>query len=120
MRKLLISFLICLIPTLLFAENTWTKKDTAYQATFLILQTVDWLQTKEIARNPRYYEQNPILGKYPSQNAVDFYFLSTAIAHSAVAYLLPKEYRRVWQCVFIGISAHCVARNYHIGIRINF
>lgn len=124
MKKLLISFLICflicLIPVTTLAVDEWTKKDTTYQAVFLTLMAADWLQTKEIARNPNYYERNPILGKYPSQNEVDIYFLSTAIVHAGIAYYLPKKYRRYWQYIFIGIQAGCVGHNYNTGIRISF
>ena len=120
MKILFISFLLFLIPTITFAQDDWTKKDTVYQATFLALEMVDWLQTKEIARNTRYYETNIILGKYPKQNTVDLYFFSTTITHSVIAYYLPKEYRRIWQCVFIGIQVGCIVHNYNAGIKINF
>lgn len=120
MRKILIIFLICLIPTITFAGDMWTKKDTTYQAVCLTLKAVDWLQTKEIARNPNYYETNPVLGKYPSQNEVDIYFLSTAIIHTGIAYYLPKEYRRIWQCIFIGIQAGHVSHNINTGVKIHF
>jgi len=123
MRKVFVSLLVSVLfsmPNITFAENTWTKKDTIYQATFLTVKAIDWLQTKEIARNPRYYEENPILGKHPKQNTVDIYFLSTAMAHSIIAYYLPEKYRRAWQCIFIGIQAGCVMNNYHTGVRFNF
>ena len=120
MKKLLISFLICLIPTITFAADEWTKKDTAYQAAFLTLMAADWLQTKEIARNPNYHERNFVLGRNPSQNEVDIYFLSTSILHTGIAYCLSKKYRRYWQYIFIGVEAGCVGHNYSTGIRINF
>ncbi|MFH1528769.1 MAG: hypothetical protein ABIG69_19365 [Bacteroidota bacterium] len=120
MKKLLIILLICLMPTISFAKDVWTKKDSAYQGTLLTLMAVDWLQTKEIARNPKYYETNPILGKYPNQNEVDFYFFSTAILHTGIAYYIPKEYRRWWQYVFIGIQTTCVLNNISIGVSIKF
>ena len=121
MKKLLTIILICLMfPTTISAQDKWVKKDTIYQATFLTLMAVDYLQTKEIARNSNYYERNLILGKNPSQNEVDLYFLSTAILHTGIAYYLPKKYRRYWQGVFIGIQIGCVGHNYNIGIRIGF
>lgn len=121
MKKYLIIILICLtFPTTISAQDKWVKKDTIYQATFLTLMTVDYLQTKEIARNPNYHERNIILGKNPSQNEIDFYFLSTAILHTGIAYCLPKKYRRYWQYVFIGTQIWCVGHNYNTGIRIRF
>lgn len=120
MKKLVISILICLMSSTVLATDEWTKKDTAYQSVFLTLQTVDWLQTKEIARNPNYYEMNLILGRNPSQNAVDVYFLSTSILHTGIAYYLPKKYRRYWQYIFIGVQVGYIGHNYNAGIRISF
>lgn len=119
-KILSISILICLMPILSLAGDKWTQEDTAYQAVFITALSCDWLQTKEIARNPNYYETNFILGKYPSQNEVDFYLLSAAILHTGIAYYLPKEYRRIWQCFWIGVEMNCVRHNYSSGIRINF
>ena len=112
-------FLTCFIPSC-FAADEWTKEDTAYQTTFLTLMAVDWQQTKEIARNPKYREGNFILGENPDQNTVDAYFLTTAALHTVIAYYLPQKYRRIWQCVFIGMEAGYVAHNYNIGVRIQF
>lgn len=119
--KKVIGILIILIfnVSIVFADE-WTAKDTKYQAVFLLFKSVDYLQTKEIARNPKYYELNPIIGKHPTQNEIDIYFLSTAILHTGIAYYLPKKYRRYWQCVFIGMSAGCVAYNFNAGISIIF
>lgn len=120
MKYLLTLLVLLILSSTSYATDVWTKKDTTYQAICLTLKAVDWLQTKEIARNPNYYELNPILGKYPSQNEVDLYFASTAIAHTIIAYYLPKKYRRIWQCVFIGIQAGCVGHNINAGINIHF
>jgi len=121
MRK---AFLSITILILLFSMpawgDEWTKKDTAWQATTLFIMGVDWLQTKEIARNPEYTETNILLGKYPSQNEVDAYYLGCAVVHSAIAYYLPKKYRRYWQYVFIAVEVGCVGHNVNVGVRIKF
>lgn len=119
MRYLLI-LIILLMAFPVYATDEWTRKDTAYQGAFLTLMAADYLQTKEIARNPRYHESNPILGRNPSQNDVDIYFLATTLLHTSIAYYLPKEYRRIWQCFWIGIETGCVRHNINAGIRIHF
>ena len=119
MKTLIIVFLSILFITPVQADD-WTSKDTAYQAAFLTLHAADYLQTKEIIRNPKFYERNLILGRDPSHNQVDAYFLGTALAHTAIACILPKRYRRVWQCIFIGLEAGCVAHNLNAGVRIRF
>lgn len=112
--------LICLLPSLSYAHDAWTTKDTIYQGIFLAIHSIDFLQTKEIARNPNYHETNLFLGKYPSQGRVNSYFFVTAIFHTTIAYYLPKKFRRVWQYVFIGMQSAYVVHNYYAGIRIHF
>lgn len=121
MKKLFIiaTLILFAFPCLVYADQ-WTSKDTAYQAAFLLFHSADYLQTKEIIRNPKFYERNLILGRDPTHNQVDAYFLGTALAHTAIAYLLPKRYRRIWQCVFIGLEMRCVACNLNAGVRVRF
>ena len=46
--------------------DEWTESDIKYEAAYLALHTVDWGQTRNIAKNPsRYSEVNPVLGKHP-------------------------------------------------------
>lgn len=103
-----------------YKHDPWTKKDTAYHAASTILMAIDWRQTKYIANDDRYYEINPILGKYPSQNEVDLYFAVSWMAKTGIAYVLPAKWRRGWQISMISISAICVGHNYSIGIRGEF
>ena len=118
----LILILLLLVPCSVgaFEIDEWTTRDTILQVTCSALKTIDWLQTREIAVNPKYYELNPILGKHPSRRKVDIYFASTLVGHAAISYLLPHPYRTWWQCCWIGISATTVTRNYRLGIRFNF
>ena len=120
MKRSISIAIIILLFSMPACADEWTKKDTAFQASLLVLKGIDWLQTKEIARNPHYYEVNPILGKYPSQNRVDLYFACSAIGHTVVAYYLPSNYRRIWQCIFIGIQVGCIGHNVNAGVRIKF
>lgn len=101
-------------------DNSWTKKDTAYQTAFLLIHAVDYLQTKEIARSSHYHERNIILGSHPEQNKIDIYFLSTAVLHTGIAYFLPAKYRRWWQSAFIGLQAGVVGHNINAGVSIKF
>ena len=119
MKYLIIIILFLSLSYPVHADQ-WTSKDTAYQSAFLLINAVDYLQTKEIIRNPKFYERNLILGRNPSHNAVDAYFAGSALAHTAIAYILPERYRRVWQYVFIGLQAGCVAHNFNAGVRIRF
>lgn len=100
--------------------DEWTRSDTYREATYLTLHTMDWAQTRNIARNPIYYEQNAILGKHPSVGRVDGYFALTGLAHLAVSYYLPAEYRKAFQYVTIGVEGGAVAHNFSIGVSAGF
>ena len=102
------------------AGADWSSGDTNRQLAFTALQMVDWAQTREIARNPDFYETNPILGKYPSSTEVDVYFAATTLGHYLVSQALPSDYRKVWQYVWIGVQAGYVTHNYQMGVRIDF
>lgn len=81
---------------------------------------IDWLQTKEIARNPNYYEKNEILGKYPSQNEVDLYFLGCLTGNTLLYYLIPEPWNK-WFVVGVTVSqSKTIFDNHSIGIRIRF
>lgn len=115
---------ICVLFLIIFqmfliscAHDSWTKADTALLTAGLGLKTVDYLQTKEIVRNPNYWETNPGLGENPKQNYVDLWFLGGAIIQGGVAWLLPSDWRKVWLGAWIGISGTCVIHNHRIGVR---
>jgi hypothetical protein len=108
-----------LISSPAFADE-WSREDTYREAAYLTLHTLDWAQTREIARNPAYYEQNMYLGKHPTVRQVDRYFAAMALAHVGVAYLLPSEWRRPFQYLTIGVELGAVAHNFSIGISANF
>ena len=103
-----------------FADE-WTAADTKREAVYLTLHTLDWAQTRNIARNPnKWTESNVILGKHPSVLQVDRYFIATGVLHFAVAHYLPTEYRKAFQYVTIGIEGGAVAHNFSIGVGVKF
>ena len=111
-------------------EYRWVATEAAWQ----ILNYADWMQTRQIARDPdRYREHNPILGDHPSLEAVNVYMVVGSAAHLAASYYIPevmqaagapdswvKNSRAVFQYVTIGLTAGCVANNYAIGLRVSF
>lgn len=117
--------LSCLILLLSFtpaqAFDQWTKTDTTFQIAYTTLHVMDWGQTLDISKNTeKWHETNPILGRHPSCEKVNYYFATTLIGHTAIAYILPKDYRRIWQMVWIGIEAGYVIHNASIGIKMRF
>lgn len=137
MAKWILPFLFSLSPLTAGADDEWSTTDTAWQLTYAVFHVADWGQTLHIRECDRgestvfngqtYYkggcdhkESNPVLGTSPSRGDVNTYFVTTLIAHTAIAYYLPPKYRRVWQIIWIGIEADVVARNARMGVSLTF
>jgi hypothetical protein len=84
----------------------WTTFDYSLQTGFLVLTVADWTTTaKAIHQNrPGWSEANQILGPHPSQGKLAAYNLGVMAGHTAIAMILPKPWRTVWQGVWIGIG----------------
>ena len=118
MKTFLAVMLFISIPA--FADD-WSSTDTKREAVYLTLHSMDWMQTRYIAKNPsEYSELNSILGEHPSVGKVNNYFVATALLHVGAAYILPSEYRKAFQYLTIGMEFGVVAHNYQIGINLDF
>ena len=130
MRKIILILILLFISSPVhaeykFAEN-WTKTDTAYQATFLMVTAVDWMQTRWMVKQDWQWgegyhrEMNPILGSHPSMKKVDTLIPLGMVAHTLVSMALPPDYRRIWQVLWIGVEGYCVTTNYSAGVHLEF
>ena len=116
--KTLLVIILVLIPSM---AMSWDSKDTYYQSAVITALAADMAQTLHISKNPnKYYEINPLLGKHPSQDKVIGYFVGGMIAHTAIAMALPTDYRRIWQCVWIGVESLAIYHNYSVGVKLEF
>ena len=144
LNKAVCILMLLLIPTLANAEykfaKDWSKADTAWECTFLAITAVDWAQTHWAAKRDFYWdghqhhENNPFLGSQPSTSKVDTLIPLGMAAHVLVAMVLPSKFevydnnlgtvninfRRIWQCTWIGVEVGAVAINYSAGIRLEF
>ena len=93
--------------------------DIALEAAFQAAGFADYRQTTQVVKNPDlYYETNAVLGKHPSQGAVDRYFMIGAVVHFSTTLLLPEgPWRTGWQAVMLGIEVNTVAANLRVGLR---
>ena len=101
------------------------KETTARQACFLFMLLIDREQTSNIDNRIKYHidggkgfktkhsEKNKILGKYPNQTDIDLYFISCAVLHTTISYMLSEKYSKIWQCVWIGVESKTLTNNYH-------
>jgi hypothetical protein len=102
--------------------DLWTKEDTYWQACLTALELIDWNQTRQTKFREEHNlpEDNPYLGKWPSKYKVDEYFTFCVIGETAIAYILPKYYRRLWQTSIIILEMHCINKNLEVGIKMKF
>jgi hypothetical protein len=101
--------------------DEWTSADTYREVVYLAVDSVDWAQTRNIARsNGLYYEQNNAIGRHPSVRQVDRYFAEAALAHVGIAYTLPKNWRAGFQYVSIGVELGWVSHNRQLNISARF
>jgi hypothetical protein len=74
-----------------------------FESTFQAELLQDWKQTRDMQR-PEYwqrgrYETNPILGKHPSQSAINTYMPLVGLAHYAGYAALPDNYKLPYSLV---------------------
>ena len=60
---ILVLLIFCMVPVTGMAVDEWDREDIQWEAAFVIIRSLDWLQARDLAKNtPRYWEVNPILG----------------------------------------------------------
>ena len=126
MKNLKNIFVVILVTILFFAlpsraSDLWSDADVKREAVYLAVDTVDWLQTRNIARDPnKWYETNSVLGEHPSVGKVNMYFATMMLVHIGIVDALPSEYRPVFQYTTIMVELNYVAHNYSLGISMKF
>jgi hypothetical protein len=103
--------LLCLALSTADLERQW-----AYTA----LHFLDYRQTRNLITTPGLEEKNFILGPNPSARKVDAYFATTLLAHWAITYSLPPEYRKPWQLSTIIVELAVIGHNKRLGLSFNF
>lgn len=102
-------------------EYEWDRTDYLLLATAITAVTIDWAQTRYIARHPqKYSELNPILGKHPSTGKVDRYFAASLLGTVGIAFALPTNYRKYWLGGVTFVEVGFVLHNKGIGIKADF
>lgn len=121
MRTLLLAF-VCLVSMAgaAQAENGrhWNKKDIALECVYLSLLYFDLNQTIQTANNPDlFYENNPILGRHPTEEEVIIYFgLVGVLFQAGAAHFLPEKYRFWFITSGLVIEGYFVINNATIGL----
>ena len=70
--------------------RAWTKRDKAAAVFFMAAHTANAISTERHLDGRGNYEINPILGRHPSDRAVNGYFSITGIATMIIVHLYPE------------------------------
>jgi hypothetical protein len=97
-------------------SREWTKTQKVLLGTYLLANTIDYFQTREILSNDRFYEKNPFITDNESCNMV---FLATTVITATTAHFFPK-YRTAILTVASLFELNLVRHNYSLGVRIEF
>jgi hypothetical protein len=117
--KFILSLLL-LISTNVNAENRpWTDVEKGLFVANSALIVMDWSQTRYITRHPEYHETNPILGRYPSTQNVDMFFLGQLIGQYYLFDYL-DESRLMFMAGLTINRISVINHNVNIGVKIRF
>ena len=115
-----------LLSSLVAQAEQWTETQQVLAATYLTAHTIDWAQTRSLARSTTggkhgsgYDEENPILGRKPASDKTNAYFILTPLIGYFVLDALP-EYRTGILGFMNAVEIIQVAHNYRIGVRASF
>lgn len=103
-----------------WTPDSWTTQDTILQSAFAVVMIGDWAQTRFITYSPNYHDTNIFLGENASYKKINIYFASCFILHTGIAYILPQNYRTIWQTIWITIEGNQIYQNYSIGCKMRF
>lgn len=101
------------------ARDPWTTRDSVLQTTALTLMWIDYNQTLQF-QDRGIVETNPMLGLNPDRDEITRYFAALAVAHTGLAYVLPKDWRLALQAGQIAVSVTCISGNKQLGVSIRF
>jgi hypothetical protein len=117
MKIILLLAVLMMFSGCAHCNGGWSTLDTSLEAGSQALMFVDYKQTLHIADNPNLYEQNPVLGKHPSDSKVNLYYAIWAPLHAAVSCMLAPRYRTMWQSGTIGVEGVVVLDNGNLGLK---
>jgi len=105
-------FLIVLLPSNALCQHfePFSDQDIILQSVFTAVTIIDWAQTKTFVSKGIHETFTP-LGPEPSQTRIDTMIFAGIISHAFITYALEKEYRAIWQSLFIGFEFEAICHN---------
>jgi hypothetical protein len=118
----LLGIILVLLSLNAHAETReWTSEEKLWGATTGVLLLGDWATTNNMTRrySENYYEHNPLLGKHPTANTVNLYFLVvTPAVFLAADYF--EDYRKEILQATSALELIIVGNNLRIGLHFQF
>jgi len=109
MRRLIIILSIFIVFCSCASPRSWTKQEKRAAGYFCIAHFADYYTTSKMLNDPANWEENPILGQYPSDSTVTIYFSFTAIAALAIGHFWPDARKPLflgYGTLNAGMAAH--------------
>lgn len=84
----------------------------------VLLLVIDWAQTRFIAKHPELFSEiNIVLGKHPSIEAVNLYFVFCIVGIVILGHGLSEMAAMVGGGMLIALEVFITVRNYKLGVR---
>jgi hypothetical protein len=102
--------------------DDWTRQDTYRELLFTVPAVIDYFQARDMVDNyGKFHENNPVLGRYPSQGKLNTFAVIGIAGHYLVSRTLTGKTRATWQYSTATIEIGNVIRNHVvIGVRMKF
>lgn len=114
MKKLILMAFLWSLP---WVSSAAPIDDYSWEAGFYLTTLGDYLQTRQIIRNPSLIEKNPILGLHPKLSQVNDFFLIQFIVGTLFQ---QTQYRRSWNITMTTAHGLAILNNYKVGVEIRF
>lgn len=94
--------------------------DSAILAWAVAAVIADYKQTSQIDDSPEHYERNPLLGRDPKQSDINRHFALTLATVAGISFAMPRHISRPMLITFSFFESVVVARNYKLGLKVEF
>jgi len=121
--KHLILILILLLHPYKIQAYELTKTDWLLELTAITLITIDWGQSRDMAKKieegEKIHETNPLLSKKPTLQEIDTMIPLAILAQFLIAQSISKNPRTIFLLTVITFELDAVISNHRNGLRIN-
>jgi hypothetical protein len=121
MKKILGIVLLVLCLNAHADSSEWSTEEKAWGAAAGVLLASDWATTRNMTHryNEDYYETNPLLGRHPTANRVNLYFLTVTPAIFLAADYFGNYRKEILQATSV-LELIMVGNNLRIGLHFQF